>query len=144
MRALGVDAGERRIGLAVSDGSGLIATPLEVLSIGEEDDAAALVAQRAQDLAADCIVVGMPIDLRGEEGVAAQNMRRFVERLREASDLPVETSDERMTSAVAARSMQEAGLTERDRRGQVDKVAAALILQTWLDLRRCGSEGGTP
>ena len=139
MRALGVDAGERRIGLAVSDASGLIASPLEVLTIEEGADAAALVAGRARDLDVEAIVVGMPIDLRGEEGVAAQNMRGFVERLREATDLPVKTCDERMTSAVVARSMQEAGLSERDRRGQVDKVAAALILQTWLDRRR---EGG--
>ena len=136
MRALGVDVGERRIGLAVSDASGLIASPLEVLTVSEEADPVALVLERARELGVEGIVVGMPIDLRGEEGVAAQNMREFVERFRAATDLPVETCDERMTSAVAARSMQEAGLTERDRRGQVDKVAAALILQTWLDRRR--------
>lgn len=140
MRALGVDAGERRIGLAVSDASGLIASPLDVLTIGDEEDPVALVLERAREVGAEYIVVGMPIDLRGEEGVAAQNMRQFVESLRVATDLPVETCDERMTSAVAARSMQEAGLTERDRRGQVDKVAAALILQTWLDRRREGGD----
>ncbi|MGI5817985.1 MAG: Holliday junction resolvase RuvX [Armatimonadota bacterium] len=140
MRTLGVDVGVRRIGLAVSDASGLIASPLEVLTLDERDDPAALVARRAHDVGAGTIVVGMPIDLRGEQGIAAQNMQQFVERLREATDLPVETCDERMTSAVAARSMQEAGLTERDRRGQVDKVAAALILQTWLDRRRAGED----
>jgi putative Holliday junction resolvase len=142
MRALGVDAGERRIGLAMSDPSGLIASPLEVLVIEEDDDPVAAVTARARDLAAECIVVGMPIDLRGEEGVAAQNMQQFVDALRQATELPVETCDERMTSAVAARSMQEAGLTERDRRGQVDKVAAALILQTWLDRRRTEADSG--
>jgi len=140
MRTLGVDAGEKRIGLALSDASGLIASPLEVLTVAEGDDPVALVLDRARTVGAECIVVGMPIDLRGEVGVAAQRMSEFVERLREASEAPVETCDERMTSAVAARSMQEAGLTERDRRGQVDKVAAALILQTWLDLRRSGGE----
>jgi len=140
MRALGVDAGERRIGLAMSDALGLIASPLEVLVIGEDDAPVAPVLERGRDHDVDCIVVGIPIDLRGEEGVAAQNMQQFVARLREATDLTVETCDERMTSAVAARSMQEAGLTERDRRGQVDKVAAALILQTWLDRRRAGGE----
>ncbi|HCA46247.1 MAG TPA: Holliday junction resolvase RuvX [Armatimonadetes bacterium] len=140
MRVLGVDAGERRIGLALSDASGLIASPLEVVAVREGDDPAALVLERAQTSGAECIVVGMPIDLRGEEGVAAQRMAAFVERLRAATELPVEVSDERMTSAVAARSMQEAGLTERDRRGQVDKVAAALILQAWLDRRRAGGE----
>jgi putative Holliday junction resolvase len=142
MRALGVDAGERRIGLAMSDPSGLIASPLEVLVIEEDDDPVAVVTERARDLDAECIVVGMPIDLRGEQGVAAQNMQQFVDALRQATELPVETCDERMTSAVAARSMQEAGLTERDRRGQVDKVAAALILQTWLDRRRTEADSG--
>jgi putative Holliday junction resolvase len=140
MRALGVDAGERRIGLAVSDGSGLIASPLEVLTVAEGDDPAELVADRARELDVDCVVVGMPIDLRGERGIAAQQMTDFVERLREATEHPVEISDERMTSAVAASAMQEAGLTERDRRGHVDKVAAALILQTWLDRRRAGGD----
>ncbi|MFO8079651.1 MAG: Holliday junction resolvase RuvX [Armatimonadota bacterium] len=140
MRALGVDAGERRIGLAVSDGSGLIASPLEVITLSEDDDPVARVVERARELDAECIVVGMPTDLRGERGVAAEKMDQFVQRLREAAGIPVEISDERMTSAVATRAMQEAGLTERDRRGQVDKVAAALILQTWLDRRRAGGD----
>ncbi|MFP4249157.1 MAG: Holliday junction resolvase RuvX [Armatimonadota bacterium] len=140
MRALGVDAGERRIGLAVSDESGLIASPLEVITLNEDDDPVARVVERARELDVECIVVGMPTNLRGERGVAAQKMDEFVQRLREVSGIPVEISDERMTSAVAARAMQEAGLTERDRRGHVDKVAAALILQTWLDRRRAGGD----
>ncbi|MFW5868693.1 MAG: Holliday junction resolvase RuvX [Armatimonadota bacterium] len=140
MRVLGVDAGERRIGLAVSDGSGLIASPLDVLTLEGDEDPVERVLDRAREVDAECIVVGMPIDLRGEQGVAAQKMDEFVKKLRSATDLPVEVSDERMTSAVAVRAMQEAGLTERDRRGQVDKVAAALILQTWLDRRRSGGE----
>ncbi len=140
MRALGVDVGERRIGLAVSDPSGLIATPLEVLVRDEQTDVIAEVLVRAQRQGAEVIVVGMPIDLRGREGVAAQRMGEFVERLREASPLPVETCDERLTSAAAARAMQEAGLSERDRRGQIDKVAAALILQTWLDRARANRD----
>jgi putative holliday junction resolvase len=140
MRALGVDAGERRIGLAVSDGSGLIASPLDVITLAEDDDPVQRVIERAREVDAECIVVGMPTDLRGEQGVAAQKMDEFVQRLCEAAGIPVEISDERMTSAVAARAMQEAGLTERDRRGQVDKVAAALILQTWLDRRRSGGD----
>ncbi len=140
MRALGVDVGERRIGLAVSDPSGLIASPLGVLTRDEQTDAVAEVLARAQEVGAQVIVVGMPIDLRGEAGVAAQRMGEFVERLRAAGPLPVEICDERLTSAAAARAMQEAGLTERDRRGQIDKVAAALILQTWLDRRRAEAE----
>ncbi len=136
MRALGVDVGERRIGLAVSDPSGLIASPLEVLLRSPGDDAVGEIVARAEELGAEVIVVGMPVDLRGELGVAAQDMERFVEALRARSSAPVETCDERLTSVAAARAMREAGLTERDRRGQVDKVAAALLLQSWLDARR--------
>ncbi len=136
MRALGVDVGERRIGLAISDPSGLIASPVEVIVREENTDAVAEILSRARAHDAEIIVVGMPIDLRGEMGVAARKMSEFVAALRERSEIPVETCDERLTSAAAARSMQEAGLTERDRRGQVDKVAAALMLQTWLDRAR--------
>lgn len=141
MRALGVDPGERRIGLAISDASGLIASPLEVLTVEEGADPVAMIAERARELQAECIVVGMPIDLRGEAGVAAQNVQETVEALRERVEVPVEVCDERLTSAAAARSMHRAGLSERDQRGRVDKVAAALILQTWLDRRR--AESGT-
>jgi putative Holliday junction resolvase len=136
MRALGVDVGERRIGLAVSDPSGLIASPLEVLMRSPGDDAVGEIVARAEELGAEVIVVGMPVDLRGELGVAAQCMAEFVEALRARSSVPVATCDERLTSVAAARAMREAGLTERDRRGQVDKVAAALLLQSWLDARR--------
>jgi putative Holliday junction resolvase len=141
LRVLGVDLGERRIGLAVSDPLGLIASPLEVLSIEPDEDAAALIAERARELEAECIVVGMPITLRGEIGPAAERMQAVVEALREAAEVPVETWDERLTSAVAARSMAEAGYTERDRRGHLDKVAAALILQNWLDRQRADGGG---
>jgi len=140
MRALGVDVGERRIGLAVSDPSGLIASPLAVLRRAEGDDAVGEIVARADELGAKVIVVGMPVDLRGELGVAAQRIAEFVEALRARSPVPVETWDERLTSAAAARAMREAGLTERDQRGQVDKVAAALILQSWLDKRRAEAE----
>jgi putative Holliday junction resolvase len=136
MRALGVDVGERRIGLAVSDPSGVIASPLGVIDRADDDDPVAQILRCAQELKAEVIVVGMPVDLRGEEGVAAQRMGEFVAQLRERSPVRVETCDERLTSAAAARAMREAGLSERERRGQVDKVAAALILQTWLDRAR--------
>lgn len=140
MRALGVDVGERRIGLAVSDPTGMIASPLTVLARTEDTDAVGEIVARAEKLGAQVIVVGMPVDLRGELGVAAQRMAEFVAALRARSTVPVETCDERLTSVAAARAMREAGLTERDQRGQVDKVAAALILQTWLDRRRRGTE----
>ncbi|MEA3402704.1 MAG: Holliday junction resolvase RuvX [Armatimonadota bacterium] len=136
MRALGVDMGERRIGLAVSDRSGLIASPLEVISLEEGSDPIAEVLARAEELEVERIVVGMPINLRGEVGPAAEQMQGMVDELRRRASVPVETCDERLTTAAADRSMADAGLSSRDRRGQVDKVAAALILQSWLDSRR--------
>lgn len=140
MRVLGVDMGERRIGLAISDPSGLIASPLEVITVAPDEEILGVLARRAEELEVEQIVVGMPISLRGDEGPAAERMQAAVEALRKLTELPVDTCDERLTSVVAARSMQEAGLTERDRRGRVDGVAASLILQTWLDRRRSGRD----
>ena len=141
MRVLGVDMGERRIGLAISDESRLIASPLEVLSVKPHEDPLGVLVKKAEELGVTQVVVGMPLSLRGEAGPAAERMGRIIEALRERTDVPVAICDERLTSVVAARSMQEAGLTERDRRGRVDSVAAALILQTWLDRRRGEGDG---
>ena len=133
MRLLGVDPGERRIGLAVSDPEGKVATPVGVIDRDDVEDAAGAVVARARELGAEGIVVGMPITLRGEVGPAARQVQEFVEELRAAGELPVTVCDERLTTAVAERAMLEADLSRRARREKVDKVAATLILQAYLD-----------
>jgi len=141
MRLLGVDPGERRIGLAISDEGGTIASPVDALAAGEGQDAAGAVLARARELGAEGIVVGMPITLRGEVGPAASQVQAFVEELRSRSSLPVAVCDERLTSAVAERALREGGMRRRARRKRIDQVAAALILQAYLDRQRRSGEG---
>ena len=143
MRALGVDPGTKRVGIAVSDLSGTIASPLLVLhrSKSTRHDLHE-VARVARDEEADVIVVGLPINMDGSEGPAAKAATAFARRLATVVDVPVELHDERRTTVSADRSMLDAGLDAVQRRQRVDKVAAAIMLQSWLDARaiRLGRE----
>ncbi len=137
MRALGLDLGTKRIGVAVSDRSGTLASPLTVIERGRSRRADhARIADLVQAEDADCVVVGLPIGLSGDAGPAAQAVRSEVDALATVVGVPVETHDERFTTVTAARSLAEAGVTGRARRQVIDKAAAAVILQSWLDARR--------
>jgi putative Holliday junction resolvase len=135
MRRLGLDVGERRIGVARTDETGAIATPYAVIEReGRKADVIRLQelarAQQAQE-----VVVGLPVTLRGEMGPQARQVRRFVSALRAALDVPVVTWDERFSTSEAERSLLEADVSRAGRRERVDKVAAALILQSYLDAK---------
>lgn len=142
MRLLGVDPGERRIGLAISDEEGMIASPVGAIDRQEVADAAEAVIARARELGAEGIVVGMPVTLRGEVGPAALKVQEFVERLRACGEVPVTVCDERLTTVAAERALLEAGMSRRARRGKRDQVAAALILQAYLDRQRESARTG--
>lgn len=142
MKTLGVDPGERRVGIALSDAAGTIAFPREVLTVRSEDEAVQRIAWIVEDEDVERIVVGLPLSLSGEEGPAARKARGFAERLRAATGLPVVEWDERLTSVGAARILHEGGLNTRRQRGRVDKVAAALLLQAYLDAGGGGGGGG--
>ena len=136
-RALGVDLGSRRIGLALSDPTRTVASPHEVLTRGGDPDAdrAAIVAI-ARDAGATTIVVGLPLSLSGKKGPAARAALAEIEALRSVADaagITVVAHDERLTTVTAERSLQEARLGRDARRLVVDKVAAAVMLQSWLD-----------
>jgi putative Holliday junction resolvase len=137
-RILGVDLGARRIGLAVSDPTGLIASPLRVLE--RSGDAAAdrdAIVAAAREEEAGTVVVGLPKELSGRSGTAADAAVAEVEAIRAlAPDLTVEVVDERLTTVIAQRSLIEAGVSRRKRKATVDKVAAAVILQSYLDAHR--------
>ena len=135
-RVLGVDLGERRIGLALSDPGRTVAAPHTVVLRGcsrSVDHQEIVTAARAAD--ATLVVVGLPISLSGRHGPAARAVLDEVEELRIVAgpDLPVTTHDERMTTVQAERSLREARLGGAARRRVVDKVAAALMLQAYLD-----------
>lgn len=130
---MAVDLGSKRIGIALSDPDGRFASPLMVLSRKGGAQDLREVIEIARDYEVGTIVVGLPVNLRGEQSVAAENAQREIEKLRTLTDLPVETYDERLTSAAAHKSMQQSGLGREQRKDRVDKVAAAMLLQTYLD-----------
>jgi len=133
MIVLGVDFGEKRVGLAISDMLGMIAQPLETLSVKSVDDAIAQVAEVATQKNAELIVVGMPINMNASVGKKAQEAAAFAEALGNAVEIDVKTWDERLSSVAADRAMRSAGMSCKKRKGHRDKIAATIILQGYLD-----------
>ncbi len=135
MRILGVDAGQRRIGLAWSADDG-VATPYATVAADRTERASAECVQaRVLDLGIERIVVGLPLHLNGTEGAAATRARALGEALREVFEIPVDYWDERLTTASAERGLRDIGVRAARRREVVDQSAAALILQGYLDLK---------
>lgn len=135
MRVVGIDLGSRRIGVAVSDPTGLIASPYEVVerSPTSYDEIRRIV----EEVEAERVVVGLPLSLSGQEGPAATAARDEARLLTEVlAPVPVETYDERLTTVSANRSMMDLKMKADARKRVVDKVAAAVMLQSWLESRR--------
>ena len=134
MRVVGLDLGTRRIGVAVSDASGTLASPYEVIhrsgDVGRDHRE---VARIVDELEAERVVGGMPLSLSGKVGPAAAAAAEEVETLAQALTVPVEPYDERLTTVTAAQQLRAAGLDARRQRDKIDKVAAAVMLQAWLD-----------
>lgn len=144
MRAVALDLGTRRIGVAVSDAGGMMATPYSVIHrSGDVGADRAKVAEIVAEVEAGLVVVGLPLSLDGSTGPAARAALAEAEALRQVLAVPVELQDERLTSVTANRSLTEAGVTGRRRRrareaGAVDQAAAAVLLQSWLDGQQNG------
>jgi putative Holliday junction resolvase len=138
-RVLGVDLGSRRIGIALSDPGGHIASPHSVLQRAKQqvDDHRAI-AGLARENDVVSIVVGLPVSLSGDLGPAARATLAEVDTMRAVvgTDIAVETYDERLTTITAERSLNEARMTRDERRKVVDKVAAAVMLQSYLESNR--------
>ncbi|MFZ4718597.1 MAG: Holliday junction resolvase RuvX [Ilumatobacteraceae bacterium] len=143
MRALGVDLGSKRIGIAVSDRSGTIASPLVVLqrsgSLARDHHQ---IAKLAAEEEAECLVIGLPMNMDGSLGPAAKAAMKEAEALSTVVGVPIHFSDERRSTVTADRVMIERGMDAKARRKVVDKVAAAVLLQHWLDGR--AAQGGVP
>lgn len=135
VRYLGVDPGKKRIGLAISDPGGTIATPLKILQRQSLQQVLADVASLCRQEEVGTIVVGLPLNMDGTHGPAAQDAEQLASRLAEATGLAVELWDERLSSVSAERSMLDADLSRAMRRRRIDKVAAQIILQGFLDAR---------
>jgi putative Holliday junction resolvase len=136
MRYLGVDFGERRIGLAIADDDGRLAVPVDVVTRSSDAQAIDAVLAVAGREGAETIVVGEPLRLDGSEGDAARRARGFAAKLGAATRLPIVLHDEALTSYEAASRLREAGAKRRRRRDAIHSVAAQILLQDWLDRRR--------
>lgn len=137
MRALGIDLGSKRIGVALSDSAGSLATPYEVVPrSGDRQRDHRRIAALAEEAGAECLVVGLPLRLDGTKGPAAEAAEAEASELAAATGLPVEVWDERLTTVTADRDLLALDLKAPARRRVVDKVAASVMLQAWLDHRR--------
>ena len=129
-RLLAVDYGERRVGLAVSDPTGTIASPAGyILRRPGKRPPIAEIVRRAERLGARGFVVGLPLDASGEDTPRATEVRRVAAELEKRTGLPVELVDERFTTAAALRAVREMGGSTRGRKGDVDSLAATMLLQ---------------
>lgn len=135
-RILGIDYGERRIGLAVSDPTHVIAQPHTTIIRRDSeawwDQLAAIIAEQE----VEAIVVGYPLTLKGLASRQTEAVERFITRLQERESLPIYRYDERLTSVAARRALQQQGIKTGHRKEAVDRTAAALMLQDYLDSQR--------
>ncbi|MGV9711159.1 Holliday junction resolvase RuvX [Gordonia sp. NPDC003424] len=137
-RRLGIDVGSVRIGVAVCDPDGILATPVETVARTPKTDGdIGRIAAIAEEYEVVGVIVGMPKTLRNERGAAADAAREFGDRLAtRLAPIPVEYSDERLTTVTAAQSLRASGRDARSARAVIDQAAAVAILQGWLDTRR--------
>lgn len=135
MRALALDIGEVRVGIAVSDPAGRVASPVCVLRAAEVLAHASTFRRVLEDWEPEILVCGRPMTMAGEDGPQAQRIMEQGEKIAAACGLDLEFVDERLSSAEAKRILREQGLSEKSMRGKVDMVAASLFLQSWLDAR---------
>lgn len=142
MRALGLDIGSVRVGVAISDPSGTIASPLAVLDARKLREDPAELRAIVDENGVELLVVGLPVTMAGEEGRQARAVRETAESLGEALGLPVAFVDERLSTSEAAAAMRTSGVRSRKQRGRLDKVAATLVLQAYLDGARARCRDG--
>jgi len=133
MRVLALDIGDVRVGVAVSDPAGRVASPVCVLPAAEVRAHARSFRTVLEDWEPELLLCGLPSTLSGEEGPQAAHVREVARAVSESSGIPVEFADERLSSVEAKRSLREAGMSEKDMRGKVDMIAASIFLQMWLD-----------
>ncbi len=131
-RALGIDLGDARVGVAVSDDLGMLAHPLETIQV-KSGGVLKRILELAREKSVETIVVGMPRNMDGTFGPAAEKSREFIGKLKAETTCRVVAWDERLTTVSAQRSLHEAGRKAREHRAVIDQVAAQILLQSWLD-----------
>lgn len=139
-RILGIDYGTKRVGIAISDAMAMIATPVSVESVSSMDEAIAVVTRIARERGVAKVVVGLPINMDGTLGPMALEAREFSHRLRDRCGLPVESTDERLSTSLVERMLVSADVSRGRRKEVRDKLAAQVILQGYLDSHSSGDE----
>ncbi|HJR98598.1 MAG TPA: Holliday junction resolvase RuvX [Actinomycetota bacterium] len=135
-RVLGLDLGDARVGVAISDADRRVAVPHGTIRTGQPPGELKAVAALVRDLDVTAVVVGHPRSMSGASGARAQHAEAFADALRAIVDVPVELQDERLSTAEAERSLRDAGISGKRRRQVVDESAAVVILGAWLDAHR--------
>ncbi len=132
-RLIGLDVGEKRIGVAVSDGLGMTAQPVGVVERKSLDKDVARILELLAEYDIDCAVAGLPLQMNGDEGEQAARVRHFCNAFSKRTELEVVYQDERLTSAQSERMLIDSGVRRDKRRQVIDKMAATLILQAYMD-----------
>ena len=135
-RVLGLDLGDARIGVAISDPDRRLAVPVGTIHVGQPPGELKAVAALVAEHEATMLVIGLPRSMSGDEGPRAALAREFGAALEAVVRVPIVFQDERLSTVEAERALREAGVTGRDRRRVVDRSAATVILQAWLDAHR--------
>ena len=135
MRVLAIDHGTKRMGIAVSDPSGMIALPLEFIPAEPFNGFLARLKTLLQEKEVELILVGMPRNMDGSYGPAAAKVQEFLAVLKETIAIPIKTWDERLTSTQANRMLLQTDMRRKERKQKVDQAAAAILLQSFLDSR---------
>lgn len=138
MRALALDIGEVRVGVAASDASGTLASPVCVIPFQEVVQVARSFRYVLEDYEPDVLVCGRPKTMQGEDGPQVERIEKVATELAAKLDIPLVFQDERLSSAEAKRILRAQGFSERQMRGMIDPIAASLFLQTWLDSQKEG------
>ena len=135
-RVLGLDLGDARIGIAISDADRRLAVPLGTVHVGQPPGELKAIASLVAEHGVAQVVLGHPRSMSGLSGPSATHAEAFAAALRAVLPVPVALQDERLSTVEAERSLRDAGVRGRDRRAVVDRTAAAVILQAWLDTHR--------
>lgn len=132
---MALDIGDVRTGVAISDATGMLASPVCVLPTQEVLANAKPFQRTLEDWEPELLLCGLPLSLSGEEGQQAAHIRDLAQAISDNTGIPIAFADERMSSADAKRKLREMGYDERTMRGKVDMIAASIFLQAWLDAR---------
>lgn len=135
MRILGLDVGDRRIGVALSDPTGILATALTVINRTEDGSDMEAILKLTEEKNVECIVVGLPLSMDGSMSEQAEKSSSFAEELSAHTGVPVKMWDERLSTSIASKLMRDTGSNSRQIKERRDSAAAALILQSYLDHR---------